>query len=64
MWLASPAFNVDDDDLGYLNVVVFDGYISNVQYNSSNYGLRPVVCLKSTVDVTLNDNGTVTLVSY
>ena len=47
-WLASPSAN-------YINIMIrigCDGTINDTSYNLTNVGVRPVVCLKSSVDGT------------
>lgn len=47
-WLASPSEN-------YINIMIrigCDGTINDTSYNLTNVGVRPVVCLKSSVDGT------------
>ena len=46
MWLASPAFDEDD-----VMSVTGAGFISNTVYNHYNEGFRPLVCLKSDVQI-------------
>lgn len=44
-WLASPSARYDDTVMN----VYCGGYVTNNDYNSSNYAFRPVVCLPSSV---------------
>ena len=52
-WLASPsAFGTN-----LLLLMHYSGIVANTGYSNFYYGVRPVVCLKSTVNMTKDANG-------
>ena len=54
MWLASPSYT----NAGDLMLVYYDGTVaSNYYSNSYYYGFRPLVCLKSGVQLELQADG-------
>ena len=60
MWIASSAGDTDDE---YLFFTVANGTIDCYKvYNESNYGLRPVVCLRSNIKLQEQSDGTYTIV--
>ena len=54
MWLASPSAYSGR----YVMDVYYDGYVNGDSYNSSDPGLRPLVCLKSDVRLLQQSDGT------
>ena len=52
-WLSSPSANTTNA----INIVHYDGKVIYGNYNDAkNTGIRPIVCLKSTIDGTLTGN--------
>ena len=58
MWISSPAYEGNGNDLF---VMYFDGSIYCGAIDERNYGLRPVVCLKSDVKLEKNSDGSYTI---
>ncbi len=57
-WIASPSFL----STGHLFNVFCDGNVnSDYRYDYDSIGFRPVVCLKSEISITNNEDGSVTL---
>ena len=57
MWLASPSAN-DATNVMYVD---YDGDVSNGKYDNGRYGFRPLVSLKSNVQLQKNEDGTYTI---
>ena len=53
MWLCSPSANCIDD----ICVINHSGYMGDEDYGSTNPGFRPVVCLKSNIQLQKVENG-------
>ena len=53
MWVASPSANNTDHVMG----VDYSGNVYNISYGSNNYGFRPLVCLKSNVQLQESGDG-------
>ena len=53
MWLASPSANYPDSVM----FVLYCGYVSADGYSAYNYGFRPLVCLKSNVQLQESGDG-------
>ena len=58
VWLASPSGSVADRLL-YAGYNGYVGLVSYIHYNDLYYGVRPVVCLKSNIPVSLVDGNLV-----
>ena len=60
MWLASPSnmYTIYDYVNDYLMIVRHDGLLSNDHYDYATDGFRPVICLKSGVQLEKQANGT------
>ena len=57
MWIASPA----EDDGDRIMVVNSNTQVSETTYYNRNNGFRPLVCLKSDVELEKNDDGSYTI---
>ena len=53
MWLASPSANTNDD----LMYAYYDGVVDNFDSSLTTLGLRPLVCLKSSVQLQIEEDG-------
>ena len=53
-WIASPS---GAGSMGIVHIK-YDGWVYNTNYTNPNYGFRPVVCLKSGVNLVKQGNGT------
>ena len=53
MWLASPSAYAHD----YLLYVNYNGYVNRSNYDDYAPGLRPIVCLKSSVQLQIEEDG-------
>ena len=58
MWIASPSANAGD----WLMQAQYLGQVNLVYYGSGNLGLRPIVCLKSSVQLEKQTDGTFIIV--
>ena len=57
MWISSPS-NISSNDVMYVG---FNGYVSGSGYRYNGTGFRPVVCLRTNIEVEKNTDGNVTL---